>query len=304
MESETSSSYAGDCETISSYSHSQSYAWEPYYGHGNGVYGSGHWPYTPATSAPSNAHPPSAYNSPRIKPQHIDPTLLDLNQTAYSESPGLDNYTINQAQPTIETTIDLGLPAEQCVDPQLPAATNAQIEFHGNLNQHQHGEPYNPAYSNRFPPAANYSGRVDVAQDETDQLIRPGDGIGLADSPSHAVTPSPSTHSAVPTGPNGVSVCTCGKQYKRNSELTRHIKQKTEGPQHICGLDNCGRAFNDLKDLFRHQSSQKHGNVRFFRCKEEGCIYASATHGFSRRDNFMRHMDDQHGIRVPRKHEK
>ncbi|KAI1358375.1 hypothetical protein F5Y08DRAFT_321983, partial [Xylaria arbuscula] len=83
--------------------------------------------------------------------------------------------------------------------------------------------------------------------------------------------------------------------------IYRPAKQKASKVFVCPSYPTCDYKAVSMKDVFRHARSKKH---RYeledtpFRCEEQGC--KSATSGFPRRDNWLRHMSTVHGIQAPR----
>ncbi|KAI1270285.1 hypothetical protein F5Y18DRAFT_9217 [Xylariaceae sp. FL1019] len=91
----------------------------------------------------------------------------------------------------------------------------------------------------------------------------------------------------------GDFVCSeCGNVFDQLHELNHH-KRYHEKP-HTCHHPGCGKMFNTKTHLDRH-ARDKHGTgQRTFHCPEQGCAYAVGMKGFSRLDNWRRHMLNKH----------
>lgn len=80
----------------------------------------------------------------------------------------------------------------------------------------------------------------------------------------------------------------------------RSKHQKTHDSEFMCNAPGCaleGHSFSQEKDLIRHQKTKNCptdlGIMKDYRCQVLGCKKASGD-AFARKDNFVRHMRNQH----------
>ncbi|KAJ3117438.1 hypothetical protein HDU96_006819 [Phlyctochytrium bullatum] len=84
-------------------------------------------------------------------------------------------------------------------------------------------------------------------------------------------------------------VCRCGRSYESKGSWRAHAKQDGAAPEHVCGVEGCGRAFVRKQDLDRHRGT--HGGGMGFECGVCG-------KRLSRADARNRHLVRQHGVVV------
>ena len=74
-----------------------------------------------------------------------------------------------------------------------------------------------------------------------------------------------------------------------DTKCRRH--QRIHGPRpHVC--ETCQKRFSYPKDLRRHQAAQHLNSLPKFHCPHEDCKHR--LQGFSREDNFRRHLRTKH----------
>ncbi|KAF2489078.1 hypothetical protein BU16DRAFT_472002, partial [Lophium mytilinum] len=85
----------------------------------------------------------------------------------------------------------------------------------------------------------------------------------------------------------------CSRVFNRQCDLRRHNKVHLDKSERPYKCLSCSEAFIYPKDLERHQRTHRTQPVRQqnMYCPVSGC---SNTDGFSRKDNFTRHMRKQH----------
>ncbi|KAF2805424.1 uncharacterized protein BDZ99DRAFT_395743 [Mytilinidion resinicola] len=85
----------------------------------------------------------------------------------------------------------------------------------------------------------------------------------------------------------------CSRAFDRHCDLRRHTKLHLDKSERPYKCLSCSEAFIYPKDLDRHQRTHRTLPVpqQKMHCPIRGC---SNTEGFSRKDNFTRHMRKQH----------
>ncbi|RCI13789.1 hypothetical protein L249_8285, partial [Ophiocordyceps polyrhachis-furcata BCC 54312] len=122
----------------------------------------------------------------------------------------------------------------------------------------------------------------------------------LPDSPRDGwLTSSDSRSSNSPQSPNTLTrayCCDepgCTQTFNQLHKLRHH--QRYHSKAYKCTYNACERAFGTKTHLERH-INERHEQRRRFHCPIPHCIYHKATgRGFSRRDNWRRHMMSKHG---------
>ncbi|KAL2059828.1 hypothetical protein VTL71DRAFT_9983, partial [Oculimacula yallundae] len=85
--------------------------------------------------------------------------------------------------------------------------------------------------------------------------------------------------------------CSPSETFPRQCELNPHIRTKHELP-YKCRMPNCIFRFGYQKHLDRHRET-KHSEAKEYFCNLTSCKYYEK--GFSRKDNFKRHMKQHPG---------
>ncbi|KAJ3576522.1 hypothetical protein NPX13_g3680 [Xylaria arbuscula] len=206
---------------------------------------------------------PSFPTSNSSRPYSLQPPLLP---SAHATSGML---------PLADTRSQTHLPLDDNSQLQLPES----FSFHGS-----HSHPVLP--ESGFSP--NYA--------STSYLPIPLEQRGLIESTVVSQNDhSPEHPQSVPGGSDPSSI-------KLTDGVPQQPAKQKASKVFICpSYPTCDYKAVSMKDVFRHARSKKHRYVLEdtpFRCEEQGC--KSATSGFPRRDNWLRHMSTVHGIQAPR----